>query len=341
MDNTDFTLSLSLNFQNEILTKVSRSFALTIPQLPAVLKNAIANCYLWCRITDTLEDDMNIILPKKNYFHKKLIQILDNKFQAQQFVDELLPLLSKQTSDDEKLLIANLNSILLITNRLPDNQKYYVKKCVITMNHLMPEFEQIANHNGLENLSILDKYCYVVAGVVGEMLTGLFCNHCSMSQEQQNILMPLARSFGQALQMTNILKDRWNDHARKICWLPRDLFDNNDFDVLLQNPSIKVFTNGIQQLIKINHHHLENALNYVLLIPPKETGIRRFCLWAIGIAIETLRGINNNPGFIDTKHIKVSRKKLRLIILITNSIVKYNWLLKIWFRYSSFSLKYN
>ena len=332
-------LNSELYFQNEILNQVSRSFALTIPLLPDDIKDAVANCYLWCRITDSLEDDPQLSLEQKIYFHQKLIEILDNKFSSQQFITELLPVLSTNISIYEKSLITNLESILKITNALPDQQKYYVTQCVTTMNNLMPEFEKIANHTGLENILSLDKYCYVVAGIVGEMLTKLFCNHCNISQEKQNILMPLARSFGQALQMTNILKDRWSDYARQISWLPKDFFDNRDISVLLTNPSLKLFTIGIKNLIRVNYQHLEKALNYVLLIPSKETGIRRFCLWAIGIAIETLRGINKNPEFTNVKQIKVSRHKLRLIILITDSIVKYNWLLKIWFKCFSYDLK--
>ncbi len=334
-----FTLNTALNFQNEILSKVSRSFALTIPELPAQLKDAVANCYLWCRVTDTLEDDMCLTLEQKIYFHQKLIEILNNNFSAQQFIDELYKLLSNQTSEDEKLLILNLHSILYITNALPAEQKLAVQECVIIMNNLMPKFEKIASINGLEDLPALNKYCYAVAGVVGEMLTKLFCHYGIWSKEQQDTLIPLAQSFGQALQMTNILKDRWNDYSRKICWLPKNFFNNTDFNTLLQNPSAKIFAIGIKKLININYEHLHNALNYVLLIPPKEVGIRRFCLWAIGISIETLRGINQNPCFTDVKQIKISRRKLRLIILITNSIVKYNRLLIIWFKLFSYGLK--
>ncbi|MGH8145359.1 MAG: squalene/phytoene synthase family protein [Rhodanobacteraceae bacterium] len=38
--------------QNRILSAVSRTFALTIPQLDPALRNVIANAYLLCRIAD-------------------------------------------------------------------------------------------------------------------------------------------------------------------------------------------------------------------------------------------------------------------------------------------------
>ncbi len=44
-------------YQEQILPHVSRTFALTIPQLPAALRLAVTNAYLLCRIADTIEDE--------------------------------------------------------------------------------------------------------------------------------------------------------------------------------------------------------------------------------------------------------------------------------------------
>ena len=44
-------------YQDQILPHVSRTFALTIPQLPARLRVAVTNAYLLCRIADTIEDE--------------------------------------------------------------------------------------------------------------------------------------------------------------------------------------------------------------------------------------------------------------------------------------------
>ena len=42
------------------------------------------------------------------------------------------------------------------------------------------------------------------------------------------------------------------------------------------------FDAGMRELVGVAHAHLRNALSFTLLIPPGETGIRRFCLWAVG-----------------------------------------------------------
>src|SRR6185312_6170422 len=45
------------DYQNRILPHVSRTFALTIPQLPPALRTPVTNAYLLCRIADTIEDE--------------------------------------------------------------------------------------------------------------------------------------------------------------------------------------------------------------------------------------------------------------------------------------------
>lgn len=60
----------------------------------------------------------------------------------------------------------------------------------------------------------LDRYCYSVAGVVGELLTELFAVYSPVIATQKAALAPLAVSFGEGLQLTNILKDVWEDAGR-------------------------------------------------------------------------------------------------------------------------------
>ena len=41
----------------------------------------------------------------------------------------------------------------------------------------MPDFQSENISNGLNKMRDMDRYCYYVAGVVGEMLTELFCDY--------------------------------------------------------------------------------------------------------------------------------------------------------------------
>ena len=61
-------LAQALAYQAQSLQAVSRTFALTIPQLPEALRDAVGNGYLLCRIADTIEDDPDLPWKKKAYW---------------------------------------------------------------------------------------------------------------------------------------------------------------------------------------------------------------------------------------------------------------------------------
>ena len=54
-----------LAYQARILQCVSRTFALTIPQLPGALRDVVGNAYLLCRIADTIEDEPTLSAGQK------------------------------------------------------------------------------------------------------------------------------------------------------------------------------------------------------------------------------------------------------------------------------------
>jgi farnesyl-diphosphate farnesyltransferase len=198
----------------------------------------------------------------------------------------------------------------------------------------MASFQEARSGCGLSNLIDLDRYCYYVAGVVGEMLTRLFCDYSPEIGRHREALMRLAVSFGQGLQMTNILKDIWEDRARGACWLPQDVFREHGVELAATAPHAYSdgFGGGLQDLVSVAHGHLRDALRYTLLIPKRERGIRRFCLWAIGMALLTLRKIARNPRFSRGADVKISRTSVKLVVVVSRVCVRNDAMLKALFR---------
>ena len=322
-----------ISYQSQILNSVSRTFALTIPQLPPQLCQIVTNAYLLCRIVDTIEDEPNLTTIQKQYFSKTFVQVIEAKADPKLLSTELYPYLSDSTLAAEKELIFNLYKIIYITHQFTDSQQASLHRCVSIMVEGMNKFQQKSCINGLENLSEMKGYCYYVAGVVGEMLTDLFCQYSPDIAKHQTRLTELAPSFGQALQMTNILKDIWEDKQRGICWLPQDIFTESGFE--LKNLSAQqydpAFGEGLAKLITIANDNLKPALDYILLIPKQEIGIRRFCLWALGMAVLTLKRINKRRDFNCSKQVKISRNSVKMTILISNILTRSNTSLRIMF----------
>ena len=321
-----------LEFQRNILPGVSRTFALTIPVLPPRLADVVANAYLLCRLADTIEDDVGLTDEQKSEFHERFVKIVEGAEPPEPFARELAPLLSAATLEDERVLVANTPRVIRVASSFSDGERAALTRCVRIMCTGMPRFQRSRSLDGLADLPELDKYCYYVAGVVGEMLTDLFCFHSERIHANRTAMMNLAVSFGQGLQMTNILKDIWDDRHGDTCWLPRSVF-GEDFDLrsLDRTHNTPEFREGLFRLIGVAHAHLRNALDYTCLIPKNELGIRRFCLWEIGLAVLTLRKIHRNPEFTDSSQVKVSRRSVKATVVSTNLTLMSNRALRMIF----------
>ena len=332
--NSDFV------YQTDILQGVSRTFALTIPQLPRPLRDVVGNAYLLCRITDTIEDEPALSPVQKQAFSERFVEVVAGREDPGPFASELGALLSSSTTESEQDLIANTARVIRITHGFSAAQRSALERCVRIMSRGMAEFQLNATPDGLEDLPHLDRYCYHVAGVVGEMLTELFCEYSEEVAEHREELFALAVSFGQGLQMTNILKDVWDDRGRGACWLPRDIFLDAGFDLtnLQAGQEDPGFTTGLLELVGIARHHLANALRFTLLIPNRETGIRRHCLWALGMAVLTLRRIHSNPTFRDGREVKISRRSVWAVTVVTSTFVRSNLALRLLFKVLAGSL---
>lgn len=323
-----------LQFQTRMLLGVSRTFALTIPQLPEQLYFAVGNAYLLCRAVDTIEDEPVLTNSQRVEFCNQFIDVVRGTQSAESLSSRLLPLLSNSTIPAEHELIRELPQVIAITHHFPKPQYEALLECVQTMAHGMPLFQESEIKHGLPSLNDFDQYCYYVAGCVGEMLTKLFCEYSAEINQHRDQLQALSVSFGQGLQMTNILKDIWDDQQRNVCWLPQDVFRQCGYDLSRLSPynTTPEFQQGLDYLVSQAHHHLNNALNYTLLIPAHEKGIRKFCLWAIGMALLTLQKIHKNLDFNDSQQVKISRNQVKTTIMLTNLAVSRNATLKFLFQ---------
>lgn len=328
------------DFQSNMLAGVSRTFALTIPQLPPSLCRVVANAYLLCRVVDTIEDEPGLSGARKSYFCQEFLRTLNRAKNAEPFSGQLGAALSHQTPAAEHELIRNVRRVIQITRSFSAPQREALQRCVRTMAKGMAQFQLRNEKHGLQSLEDLDRYCYYVAGVVGQMLTRLFCLHSPEIAKNRDALMALAISFGQGLQMTNILKDVWEDYHLGACWLPREIFAEEGFDLrnLANAQNRRGFQRGIQRLVGIAHGHLRNALAYTLLIPSHEVGIRNFCLWAIGLAVLTLQKINRHLDYMNGEQVKISRSSVKGTVLFSRLAVKNDGLLKLLFYLAAFRL---
>ncbi|MBU3616607.1 squalene/phytoene synthase family protein [Polynucleobacter sp. JS-Polo-80-F4] len=310
--------SADLAYQKAILRSVSRTFALTIPLLPANIEKVVGNTYLLCRIVDTIEDAADLSAQTKQLLSGLFLDAVLEKAPVETFVRPCLDALKNYNNPDELDLIANTPTVLRILHTCSSNDQEAVSRCVSIMSEGMSFFHGKQNQSGLQDLPEFEQYCYVVAGVVGELLTTIFGNHSPAFKKQMLGHEDLAIAFGQALQMTNILKDSPEDKARGVSWKPVNVSQS--------------------ELFKIANQKLQDSLKYILLIPKQEQGMRRFCFLAFGLAVLTLSKISNCNEFANKDEVKLSRNTVMSFYGFTKWAVKSNILMKTFFYFSSRSL---
>lgn len=323
-----------LAYQAAILQRVSRTFALTIPQLPDGLRDVVANVYLLCRIADTIEDEPALTLEQKRAFSERFVDLVAGRGDPAAFAHDLGAVLSRETPEAEHDLVANAPRVIQVTLGCRDPQRRAIERCIRIMANGMVEFQEYGTTAGLKDVPHLERYCYYVAGVVGETATTLYCDYSVEMDRKREELLALAVSFGQGLQVTNILKDVWDDRRRGACWLPRDLFmrPGGESSGAPIDPAGPEFTDGFIRLLAITHRHLANGLRFILIIPARETGIRRHLLWTLGLAVLTWRSLCTTPSFRHGENIRLSRVRVGAAMALLSVVARSDRALKLLFR---------
>ena len=311
--------SSDLAYQKAILGSVSRTFALTIPLLPPQIEKVVGNTYLLCRIVDTIEDAAELTPTEKQTLSKLFLDAVLDKTPVESFVLPCLESLKRYSNQDELDLIAHTPTVLRILHTCSADDQSAVSRCVSIMSEGMSRFHGKQSSLGLKDLIEFEEYCYVVAGVVGELLTSIFSAYSPAFAKQIQGHEALSIAFGQALQMTNILKDTPQDHSRGVAWKPANISQ--------------------VELLKIAYQKLTDSLSYILLIPKTEVGIRRFCFLAFGLAVMTLNKIANREQHASQYEIKLSRKTVALFYCFTQLAASSDPLMKTFFYLSSTSLR--
>ncbi|MCL2208279.1 MAG: squalene/phytoene synthase family protein [Fibromonadales bacterium] len=266
---------MSWKYAEETLDKVSRTFALNIKVLGKKLRRPVLLAYLYMRMADTIEDDPDLPAKDKAELLKKFSQAV-NCGNADDFV-KALPQSWKTSDKPDYSLCCNASIVIPLLCDYAEP----IKKAVEEMCSGMAEFAE--RGFAIETEADLDRYCYFVAGLVGNMLTELF-GHKELRE--------LAISFGLALQLVNITKDMKEDSLRKVSFMPQELCRNHGMD----------YTRKF--LIQKAKRHLKDAKDYIKALPRYKHRIRLFCLWPSLMAAANLRILSEGGNKITRETVK-------------------------------------
>jgi farnesyl-diphosphate farnesyltransferase len=209
-----------------LLQGCSRTFALTIPLLNEPTRCEVTLAYLLFRVADIFEDSTTWPREKKSEQLQRLAAFLESPS-----VEEAKRLSLAWSADPPlpfpsyRELLASFPEVMRVASTIsPAAWKLVATHTARTCLGMASFVEREEKGDlRLQDLEDLKLYCYAVAGIVGEMLTELFLLGCPALDGIAADLRRDAATFGEALQLVNILKDRATDAGEGRYYLPESL----------------------------------------------------------------------------------------------------------------------
>lgn len=205
-----------LLFCDDILGKVSRSFAAVIRQLPETLLVDVLIFYLVLRALDTIEDDMTAFESND----VKIQHLLD--FHKTALVDRAWSM-DGVGEADEKRLLQEFPKCHSVYAALRPESKDVIADITQRMAEGMAEFVGKDLGQGTIDVNEYNRYCHFVAGLVGEGLSRLFAasglEDMSLAKE-----LYLSDQMGLFLQKTNIIRDYLEDYVDGRAFWPQSVW---------------------------------------------------------------------------------------------------------------------
>mmetsp|Transcript_148422 Transcript_148422/g.261967 ORF Transcript_148422/g.261967 Transcript_148422/m.261967 type:complete len:526 (-) Transcript_148422:6-1583(-) len=244
-------------FCDEILGKVSRSFSAVIRQLPDELCLPVAVFYLVLRALDTVEDETDLSkfepVAKQMASESKETSTVE-PLEAQRSILKAFYELHREDApqsivgklqaavqgdvgkDDEARLLREYSRVERVFLALPAGQQAVINDICNKMGNGMAEYLGRDLGAGTEDIADYNRYCHIVAGLVGEGLTRQFYASGLESFTKEGTLGrevldkgqgTLASDMGLFLQKTNIIRDYLEDLVDGRSFWPRSVWEKH------------------------------------------------------------------------------------------------------------------
>ena len=207
---------------DDLLEKTSRTFALSIPMLPEPTHRHVGIAYLMFRIADTFEDAVRWTraarLAAFSDFERLLVTPGGEDDATERWLTE-----SPIEHPGYLELVRETPAVMRAYWAMPPTARAVLQRDLLRTVRGMADVVRRGDTRGhlrLATVRELRDYCYVVAGIVGEMLTELFLlEHPGLAPAGPR-LRRRSRFFGEGLQLVNILKDASGDATEGRSYLP-------------------------------------------------------------------------------------------------------------------------
>ena len=307
-----------VKFCDDMLGKVSRSFAAVIRQLPRGLCLDIMIFYLALRALDTIEDDMEAFKGDKNGGEKEKLRLLNNFYQEGLVTPGWT--MDGVGEGDEMVLLQEYYRCVTVFKGLSPGSQEVIADITKRMGQGMAAFVGKDLGQGTVKVVDYDLYCHYVAGLVGEGLSRLFTVTGYEKPEVALVATTKANTMGLFLQKTNIIRDYLEDYVDGRAFWPQEIWKlyakSGDLGELAKPEARTQAVECLNHLVTNALTCIPECLEYMKMLRTEE--VFRFCAIPQVMAIATLAELYNNPK-VFTGVVKIRKFQAAQLILDTKS----------------------
>lgn len=304
---------------NTLLKNTARSLYLSAKILPRKIRRTFYCGYLICRIADTIADTTLIETSKR----LTLIRIFPEMIEKQnpELIQEFKNAVPEQANiyKEEKELLDNIDICLSEYNSLSEMHKKFILDVVHAVCSGMEwdlsffPSEDSGLLKAVPNNTRTELYCNYMGGE-----PGVFWARLLLDTKKDNDFLENARHIGNALQITNILRDIAGDVKIGRSYIPMTDLTANDLmpQDLLDKKSYRKLRPIIYKWINWGVDNLLFAPDFYEKIPRYRFGARASVAWPVLWSLDTFFLLASCKNLLDpSKRQKIPRKTIYLTIL--------------------------
>jgi farnesyl-diphosphate farnesyltransferase len=308
---------------DEILSKVSRSFYLSLAILPRAMRTQLSAAYLVARAADTIADTRLVQAERRIELLDGMRRALGDPARIAPYVGDVGQKLvtpeAGATTDDksaaERLLLTRLGDCLRRLSDFEQGDRDRARKVLDTlitgMERDLARFADGSKLVALETMVDLDEYTYMAAGCVGEYWTVMTAAHVpTVRRLARPDFVARGVRLGKALQLVNVIRDAASDLREGRCYIPRALLAQHGLvPEALRDPNERRRARPLlDELRQLALGHIDASFPYVMAIPRWEPRLRLAALWPLWIGLGTLEQLAASPDPLDpAQPVKIGR----------------------------------
>ncbi len=299
-----------------ILKGTSRSFYLSLKELPSGVRSQVGLLYLLARTSDTIADS------ERGSTEDRLVALEQYNEYAQGRSDtppDLSELARLQRIGSERKLLESVAATVSCIGRFRDSDQLHIRRCLdIIVGGQSLDLQRFSAASegqivALEDDGELDDYAYRVAGSVGEFWTRMTLDHLYDADAQtEAVLFEKGVRFGKALQLINILRDIPEDMRMGRCYIPSSSLSAHGMEPanLLDKGNMERFRPLFDSYIDIAKSHLDAAVEYIGMLPHSQLRLRGACMLPVLIGQRTLSLLREGNVLDSDSRIKITRSDI-------------------------------